>query len=760
MRGCRGWARACAWRVVLAIACIACLGAPRAQAPDPSSDLIAGYYRSILGREPDAAGVAFWQAQSALVVGLGANVNETWRALALQFLQSPELRARNLTNADYVRLLYRTFLGRSPEAAGEAFWVAQLVAGIPRDAALIDFLFSPEFDAFTRSRFGDARARAEVDMVVDFYRGLLDRLPDPDGMRFWLARFRQAQCSGSAANVAGTAEAISRSFVGSAEYVARRRTNPGFVADMYNAFLRRGPDLAGVLFWTERQDSGALTRQRVRELFVTSPEFQARVQAVIAQGCIPLAESSDAAVAAVAPGPSPFIARLRLSGQALARVVQATFSIGPKAGATARPLTVTYATAYLAANGAWSEATGFVLPVFGLYAGHANGVSIDLRFDDGSIKRLSASVATPAWVDPNAVHDRPQVVQKRASGTVLDFDYVMLKPWIAAPVIVDSDGEVRWWVPSDLVTLSTAFVGDGFLLGDERSTRLRRIRFDGTTSEVTVAAPFVAFHHNIDPGKHGLLVEVDEAAGEVLNLENVLYEIDASGRVLERWDLGALIAAHMRAAGDDPSTLVRPGIDWFHMNAATYDARDDSLILSSREQFLVKIDYQTGALKWILGDPAKQWFAYPSLRALAITLPVGDRYPIGQHAVSVTRDGLVMVFNNGQASLNEAEGAPAGEQRTFSAVSGYAIDPAARTAREALRYDAGEALFSPFCSSAYEAGESLLVNYALLPGAFARIVALDEQLQVVFALQYRNPTGSCQASWNAVPLALHALQVQ
>jgi hypothetical protein len=42
-----------------------------------------------------------------------------------------------------------------------------------------------------------------------------------------------------------------------------------------------------VQFWISQITSGARTRENVRQAFVASPEFQARVAAIIAQGCLP-----------------------------------------------------------------------------------------------------------------------------------------------------------------------------------------------------------------------------------------------------------------------------------------------------------------------------------------------------------------------------------------------------------------------------------------------------------------------------------------
>jgi hypothetical protein len=170
----------------------------------------------------------------------------------------------------------------------------------------------------------------------------------------------------------------------------------------------------------------------------------------------------------------------------------------------------------------------------------------------------------------------------------------------------------------------------------------------------------------------------------------------------------------MSAHGDDPTLFVRPGYDWFHSNAATYDPSDNSIIVSSREDFLIKLDYDTGDIIWILGDPTKYWYTFPSLRAKALTLQAGGLYPIGQHGVSITSKGLVMVMNDGFGSASQPSGAPTGETRMYSAVSAYSIDAAANTATEVWHFDYGQTIYSDICGSAYEASDqSVLVNYAV-----------------------------------------------
>jgi hypothetical protein len=247
--------------------------------------LVSHYYRTILGREADSGGKVYWEQEAQRMVSLGADRSEAWYAMAMSFFFGWEYLARSTNPTQFTRDLYRTFFNRDADLPGLDYWTGQMAAGMPREVVLAGFMFSPEFAQFTRNIFGDTSARAEVNVTVDFYRGLLARLPDDAGFAHWVGRFRAAQCSGASA-VVEQAEAISAGFVNSAEYTNRARTNAQFVGDLYNAVLRRGGDLAGVQFWIGQLNQGTGTRDSVRRAFVNSPEFSNRVQQVVQQGCL------------------------------------------------------------------------------------------------------------------------------------------------------------------------------------------------------------------------------------------------------------------------------------------------------------------------------------------------------------------------------------------------------------------------------------------------------------------------------------------
>jgi hypothetical protein len=257
------------------------------------ASLVATYYESIFGRGADAAGVAFWTGDIDRMVKSGVSVSEAFYVLAGVFFTSPEYLQRNTTDTQFLTDLYHTFFTREPDSAGLAFWASQLAQGRPRGAVMNEFLFSPEFASFMGGVFGPAaRSRAEVSMVLDFYRGLLGRLPDDAGLAFWVGQMRAAQCTSPGA-VSTTAASISAQFLASPEYALRDTARPafqrsqGYVLDLYSAFMRRGADLPGLIFYEGQLTGGGMTREQEQQIFVSSAEFQNRVAAVVAQGCSP-----------------------------------------------------------------------------------------------------------------------------------------------------------------------------------------------------------------------------------------------------------------------------------------------------------------------------------------------------------------------------------------------------------------------------------------------------------------------------------------
>lgn len=477
----------------------------------------------------------------------------------------------------------------------------------------------------------------------------------------------------------------------------------------------------------------------------------------------PMATASNITVRGSEAGDSPFIAFVTLQGSHLENLQSVSFRIEPRPGTASRPVSARYAVDYLRQRGYLAGEDRIRVPVFGLYAAHDNRLALQFSFSDRSERTITTAIATRPHADPQGVLQNPVRHMARRPGSQLGFDFFLMKTAFAGPVVVDTDGFVRWALPGAMNAMSSIFTGREFVVGSADEAAVHRIGLDGVSTRATLAATgYRDFHHNIDPGRTALLAEVNTEAGGITEVMSTLVEMTPDGAVLKEWDIAAIFEAHMRAQGDDPARFVRRGRDWLHMNSAVHDARDDSLIVSSRENFLFKIDYDTGELRWILGDPGKYWHSFPSLRALAISVEDGDDpYPAGQHAPSLTADGLVMLFDNGLPSLNQPIGEPAGSGRPYSRVLAYEIDEMDRTARRAWSFDYGKGLLSDVCSSVYEADDrSLLVTFSVTnQGANARLVGLDAAHEVVFDLEYENPNPVFPVSWNAIPVAFDGLEL-
>ena len=252
---------------------------------DLIQNLLTKYYNDILGRAPDPGGLAFWTAEINASLAIGVDIKEAFITVAKFLFNSSEYFARGRTDTEYVGDLFQTFFNRAPTLDETTTWVTY-IGNANRNLALLNFALGPEFMAYLNSVIGPVTERPENNLVNDFYRGLLWRLPDAGGFTFWLDLMRTAQCTG-AQQVTDVSYLVAWLFANSPEYLARGRDNAGYLEDLYDAVMRRSADLGGLNFWLGVLNGGIMSRDQVLQFFTASPEFQSRVQQVISAGCLP-----------------------------------------------------------------------------------------------------------------------------------------------------------------------------------------------------------------------------------------------------------------------------------------------------------------------------------------------------------------------------------------------------------------------------------------------------------------------------------------
>ncbi len=142
-------------------------------------------YQATLGREPDAAGQAGWTEGLAM----GAT---TLLGVATGFVSSREFQNTYgaLDNVGFVSQLYQNVLGRAPDAGGLAGWVGALEGGQSRAQVVLGLSESQEFINATNrvaTEFTLARDPAvwQGD-VFRLYQATLGREPDLAGFQGWL----------------------------------------------------------------------------------------------------------------------------------------------------------------------------------------------------------------------------------------------------------------------------------------------------------------------------------------------------------------------------------------------------------------------------------------------------------------------------------------------------------------------------------------------------------------------------------------------
>ena len=108
---------------------------------------VARLYTQALGRGYDVDGLNDW---------CNRIVSKTWSVTDVSttgFFHSQEFLRKNLSNEEYVKVLYRTFFDREYDQAGYDDWMNRLAKGTSRNEVMLGFANSREF-AELKASFG------------------------------------------------------------------------------------------------------------------------------------------------------------------------------------------------------------------------------------------------------------------------------------------------------------------------------------------------------------------------------------------------------------------------------------------------------------------------------------------------------------------------------------------------------------------------------------------------------------------------------
>lgn len=244
--------------------------------PDPSTSqgktgtegFVYRLYNIAMGREADETGFNDWNTQLK-------NKEKTAAEVARGFIFSEEFKNFNYNNVQYVKILYRTMFGREADEGGLNGWVSDLENGMSREYVYRGFAESAEFTnlcgnygvergSVTLSAYRDQNAGA-TGFIARLYTKMLGRGYDEDGLEYWCRLYLTGERT--IENVA------SDGFLHSEELKNQNLSDEEFVRRMYQTFLNREPDEAGLTDWLGRLSRGEETRDSLVYGFTNSREF-------------------------------------------------------------------------------------------------------------------------------------------------------------------------------------------------------------------------------------------------------------------------------------------------------------------------------------------------------------------------------------------------------------------------------------------------------------------------------------------------------
>ncbi len=244
---------------------------------------------------------------------------------------------------------------------------------------------------------------------------------------------------------------------------------------------------------------------------------------------------------------------------------------------------------------------------------------------------------------------------------------------------VDEEGQIVWYYESGFGGTAVireikqgVFAGHLLIfLNDE----LRVINAAGETLDSYNLTVTGGYHHDariLDNDNVIALVRETATPNGIELLGDKIVEINRQGEIVWEWSAFDHLDVNRYPGGtmnDDDGAF-----DWSHCNAIIHLEDEDAILLSCRGQnWLIKIDHQTGDVIWILGEDSELSFDFS---ANFFALESGTWFT-GQHAPVLDSNNNLMVFDNRNQS-----GGPNNNSRAVS----YRLDQEFLTINQSWEY--------------------------------------------------------------------------
>lgn len=326
------------------------------------------------------------------------------------------------------------------------------------------------------------------------------------------------------------------------------------------------------------------------------------------------------------------------------------------------------------------------IPILGLYPDRENTVILELIGEGKVAERKELKIKT----EPLPKEFENMVEVTNSQGKAVEGITISSGAAFKTPYAFDSSGKVRWYLKvqteghgyfpmaNGRFMIMTA---DLMLTTEKRNytTALYDMDFLGRLHRI-YNVPKGAHHEAMEKTPNGNLLVLSNSLEN--HVEDLVVEIHRkTGELIKELKLGNVI-----------KDTYDKTLDWAHMNSISYNAKDDSVILSVRNlSAAVKIHWYTQELKWILSD-LRIWegtgYEEYVLKPIGSTVWHYEQHTVNEHSEDLDNNPEtldVLMFDN-RVIRNSLIDEKIEEDAGRSSVTQYAIDENNKTVTQIKRF--------------------------------------------------------------------------
>ncbi|MCD7809347.1 MAG: aryl-sulfate sulfotransferase [Erysipelotrichaceae bacterium] len=349
------------------------------------------------------------------------------------------------------------------------------------------------------------------------------------------------------------------------------------------------------------------------------------------------------------------------------------------------------------------KAKEHILPILGLYSDYENTIEIEAYRGQKTTIKINV---------PDVFNGEKVINYMKTSAEYLQDNLIFVSPaGEKLSSAFDFNGDARWHMTIPCVFDLKRLKNGNLIIGSSRLVKMPY--YMSGIYEMSLVGKIYkeyrvpgGYHHDEFELPDGNLLSLTEDL-RTDTVEDMCVMINReTGEIMKTWDYKDFL---------DPDKVGKSGswtdADWFHNNAVWYDENTNSLTFSGRHiDGMTNIDFDTGKLNWIIGDPENWDEKYQKY----FFKPIGNNFEwqYEQHACLITPDGDVMCFDNHHyGSKNPDKYLTA--NNSYSRGVRYHINTDDMTIEQVWQYGKGEGakFFSPYiCNVEYYKDGHYLVH--------------------------------------------------